>query len=87
MHQWQLLAQEDATFVFGGFFLIVLLLGLVAFVVWLWALISAIKNPRLDSTMRLVWILVIVLTGIIGAVIYLVIGNKITGTATSGPMR
>lgn len=89
MHQWQLLAQQDGAVAFGGIILILffVLLGLVGFVIWLWALISAIKNSRLDSNMRLVWILVIVLTQIVGAILYLVIGNRTTGTSSSGPMR
>jgi len=48
---------------FGGLFL-----GL-----WIYALISAIKNERLDSTMRIVWVLVIVLTSGLGALLYLFI--------------
>jgi Phospholipase_D-nuclease N-terminal len=52
------------------------LLGIAALVVWVWALIDAIGNPALDSTMRIVWVLVIVFTQIIGAIIYLAIGRS-----------
>ena len=85
MHQWLLLAQEDGgAFMAGGCILVSIILGVVGFVIWLWALISAIKNPALDSTMRLVWILVIVFTGFIGAIIYLLIGAKTTGATGPG---
>ena len=58
-----------------GFFVGLWLLGLV---VWLWALVDAIRVPD-DSMYRsgskIVWVLVIVLLNFIGAIIYLVIGR------------
>lgn len=63
-------------------------LGLVfvgSFVLWIWALVDAIRVPD-DSMYRtgnkLVWVLVIVLTGIVGAVIYLAIGRPAGRTAS-----
>jgi cobalamin synthase len=40
---------------------------------WLYALISAIKNERLDPNMRLIWVLVIILVNGLGALLYLLI--------------
>jgi predicted metal-binding membrane protein len=74
-----LLAQDDAAapIIFGGGFLLVwLLLGIAALILWLWALIHAIQNPSLSGNERLIWILVIVLTSWIGALIYLAIGRQ-----------
>jgi hypothetical protein len=54
------------------------LLFVGAFVVWIWALVDAIQVPD-DSMYRsgtkLLWVLVIVLTGIIGAIIYFAVGK------------
>jgi hypothetical protein len=61
---------------FGILWVFMFLLGIAALVVWVWALIDAIQNPALDSTMRIVWVLVIVFTQIIGAIIYLVVGRS-----------
>ena len=76
----QLLAQNDGEPVFYLFGLLVFLLGLAlaaaALVLWIWALVDAIKNPRLADNERLIWVLVIVLTNWIGAIIYLVVGRK-----------
>ena len=46
--------------------------------VWIWALVHAIKVP--DEAMyragnKLVWVLVIVLTGALGAIIYFLVGR------------
>jgi hypothetical protein len=73
-----LLAQNVADFFvgFGILWIFMALLGIAALVVWVWALIDAIQNPALDSTMRIVWILVIVFTQIIGAIIYLAVGRS-----------
>jgi hypothetical protein len=61
---------------FGILWVFMFLLGIAALVVWVWALVDAIQNPALDSTMRIVWILVIVFTQIIGAIIYLIVGRS-----------
>lgn len=85
MNDLLLLAQETGGgMMTGGLFLLMLILGLLAFIVWIWALISAIKNPALDSTMRIIWVLVIVITGIVGAIIYLLVGDR-TRAGTPGP--
>ena len=49
---------------------------LAAFGFWIWALIDAIKNPRLKDNERLIWIIVILLTSWLGALIYIVVGRK-----------
>lgn len=59
-----------------GMFLITVVLAIAAVVLWVWALVDAIRNPALDDTMRIVWVLVIVFTGFIGAIIYLLIGRS-----------
>ena len=78
---WLLLAQNagDAGSLFVGIGIVGILmsiLGIAALVVWIWALVDAIQNPALDSTTRIVWVLVIVFTQIIGAILYLAIGRS-----------
>jgi hypothetical protein len=55
-----------AIFLIGGAVVFSILL-------WLYALVSALKNERLDSTMKLVWVFVIVLVNLPGAMIYLLV--------------
>lgn len=57
--------------VLGGVF--ILGVAVTLFALWLYALISAIKNERLDPTMRIVWVLVVILVSGLGAVIYLLV--------------
>lgn len=55
-----------------------LLIGLTAFVVWIWTLVDVLKVPsddRFRAGNQLVWVLVIVFTQIIGSIIYLVVGR------------
>ena len=47
--------------------------GLSTTVLWLFALISALTNERIDPTMKLVWTIVIIFVPIIGSIIYLAI--------------
>jgi hypothetical protein len=51
------------------------LLGLLWFVLWIWALIDAIQNPRLSGNERIVWVLVIIFVPIIGSLLYLLVGR------------
>jgi hypothetical protein len=67
----------------GGFFVgigilwtLMFILGIAALGAWIWALVDAIQNPALDGTMRIVWVLVIVFTQIIGAIIYLAVARS-----------
>ena len=70
----------------GLLVLIFLAIGIAAFAFWIWAIVDVVKVP--DDSMfkagnRLIWVLVIVLTGLIGAIIYLVVGRPEPG----GPAR
>lgn len=62
----------------GACMIVAVLIGIVSLVLWVWALIDAIQNPALDSTQRIIWILVIIFTSPIGPIIYLLIGRKKT---------
>jgi uncharacterized RDD family membrane protein YckC len=61
---------------FGIFWLLMVVLAIASLVIWIWALIDAIQNPALDGTTRLVWILVIVFTHFLGAILYLAIARS-----------
>ena len=45
---------------------------LLSVVLWIYALVSALRNERLDSTMKLVWALVIIFVNGLCALLYLV---------------
>jgi hypothetical protein len=61
----------------GGLCMIVFfLIGIAGLVLTIWMLIDAIQNPKLDSTMKLVWALVIILIAPIGAIIYFFVGRN-----------
>ena len=55
----------------------ILLLGFGLFTAfWIWMLIDCIRNKRLSDNERIVWVLVIVFTHALGALIYLLAGRK-----------
>jgi hypothetical protein len=56
--------------VLGGLF------GLLTLIFWVWMLIDAIKNPRLDGTQRVIWVLVIFFLPCLGSIIYYVAGRS-----------
>ncbi|MDQ3438778.1 MAG: PLD nuclease N-terminal domain-containing protein [Planctomycetota bacterium] len=65
------------SFTFGGGALLCGfgLFGLALLGFWIWTLVDAINNPKLDSNTRLIWVLVIVLVGPLGSLIYLLAGR------------
>lgn len=61
--------------------LLVLAIGLLGLIFWVWMLIHAIKNRGLSDAERIVWVLVIVFVSFLGALIYFFVGRpKDTGT-------
>jgi uncharacterized membrane protein len=71
----------------GLLVLLFLTVGLAAFAFWIWAIIDVVKVAD-DSMFRagnkLIWVLVIVLTGVIGAIIYFVVGRPEPRSETAG---
>jgi hypothetical protein len=71
-----ILLKSDVGAAIGGVLILLVVLALVA--LWIWALVDAIRVPD-DADYRagtkLVWVLVIVLTGFIGAAVYLAVGR------------
>jgi hypothetical protein len=65
----------------GGFAIIAFAVAIVATIVWIWALVDCLQNPRINGTEKLVWVLVIVFLHVLGAIIYLAVGrqSRITG--------
>jgi len=56
---------------FWIFYCFAILIGLVFFVIWLWALVDCLSRKDYDSeNEKLLWALVILFAGIIGAAIY-----------------
>jgi len=52
------------------------LLSLLTFIFWIWMLIDAIQNPRLDGNKRIIWVLVIIFLPCLGSLIYFFAGRS-----------
>ena len=50
-------------------------LALLAFAFWIWMLVHAITNNGLTDIEKLIWVIVILFTHFIGAVIYFFVGR------------
>ena len=59
-----------AFFLFAGFGLIGILLTLAASIFWVWMLVDAIINPTLKDIEKLIWVLVVLFTHFLGAILY-----------------
>ena len=60
---------------FAGLGIIGILLVVVASIFWLWMLIDAITNTRLNGTEKIVWVLVVLFLHFVGALVYYFVGR------------
>ena len=59
---------------FTNAFQVVFMLGVG--VMWIWALVDCLRNPRLRNVEKLTWVLVILFLNFIGAGFYFAIGRN-----------
>jgi Phospholipase_D-nuclease N-terminal len=51
------------------------IVGLLAFVFWIWMIIDAIQNKGLTDGEKIAWVLVVVFLHCLGALLYFLIGH------------
>lgn len=56
--------------------LLALAIALVSLGVWIYTIVDIAKSNFSDDTTKIVWLLVVVLTGILGSILYLIIGRS-----------
>ena len=62
--------------IIGIFMLLFLaIVGLLAFVFWIWMIIDAIQNKGLTDGEKIAWVLVVIFLHCIGALLYFLIGH------------
>jgi uncharacterized membrane protein len=65
---------------------VIIAVTIAAIAFWIWALVDAIRVPhdsQYESGTKLVWVLVIVLLGWIGAIIYVAVGRPQGGASAA----
>ena len=68
--------KSDLGAAIGGVLILLVVLALVA--LWVWALVDAIRVPddaHYRAGTKLIWVLVIALTGFVGAAVFLAVGR------------
>ena len=69
---------------FGVMWLLMLGLSVGVTVLWVWMLVDAAQRQFKDDNTRLMWVLIIVLAGWVGAAVYYFVGRK-EGVMPEGP--
>jgi hypothetical protein len=70
----------------GLMFLPLLLIGLACFGFWLWMLVDCATNDGLHGNDKIIWVLIILFTHFIGALIYLFVARPKRLQAPSPPL-
>ena len=52
------------------FWLITMSIGILATIFWVWMIIDVVKNEPENGNDKVMWVLVVVLAGVIGAAVY-----------------
>lgn len=55
------------------FFLLAILVSVLAFALWIWAIVDCAMNEPSEGNTKVVWILIIVFTHWVGALLYLIV--------------
>jgi hypothetical protein len=55
---------------------ILLLLGLIYAVLWIWALVDLLKSTFKDQNMKLIWIVVLIFANPIGPIVYFILSGE-----------
>ncbi len=53
-----------------------LLLAVLPFLLWIWAIVDLMQGRFSDNTLRIVWVLLIIFLPVIGSILYLIIGRS-----------
>lgn len=60
----------------SSIFFLLFVVGIVMFVVWIAALIDVLKSEFRGENDKLLWAVVVILGGMIGAILYFIIGKN-----------
>lgn len=52
------------------------ILGIVSFIIWIWALIDVIRRQFTNPSDKTLWIIIVVILGVLGAIVYLIAGRS-----------
>ncbi|MEM7146510.1 MAG: hypothetical protein AAF591_15345 [Verrucomicrobiota bacterium] len=66
--------------------IVFVIIGLVGFGLWLWSLIHCVTNKRLKDTNRIIGVVLIVVLGLLGSLIYLFLPREDGVEGESGPL-
>lgn len=64
----------------GGSMILILLFSIAYFILWVYCLVDVIRSNFKDSSMKLIWVVVLLFAHLIGPLVYLIIGK---GTKTN----
>ncbi|AKM82679.1 MAG: hypothetical protein UT28_C0001G0902 [Berkelbacteria bacterium GW2011_GWE1_39_12] len=73
--------------VFGGFFIVMMVIGLASLAIWIWALVDVIKRQFTNPSDKTLWMVLVIagafVLGPILPIVYLIVGRK-KGTIPGG---
>jgi uncharacterized membrane protein len=60
----------------GSEIMLVLVLGIIPLIAWIWTLIKIIRSDFKNPNDKLMWVIIVCILGFIGAIIYFIWGDK-----------
>ena len=58
------------------FILLAFAVAMASLGLWIYTIVDIVRNTFSDDTTKIVWLLVVVLTGILGSILYLIFGRS-----------
>ena len=75
---------DDFFATFGSMFIVIIIVAIIAGIFWLWMLIDCAKR-NFDS--KLVWILLLIFTGTLGAILYFFLVKRKNVQSVAAPVQ
>jgi ABC-type Mn2+/Zn2+ transport system permease subunit len=63
--------EDSGTAIGIGLVFVLVVIGVISFGLWLWSIIHCVKNKQLTDSNRIIGIVLIVVLGLLGSLIYL----------------
>jgi len=69
-----------------GLMILWFVFGVAGLIIWIWALVDVIRRQFTNQNDKVLWIVLVIVLGVLGAIIYLIAGRK-NGTIPGAPAK
>ncbi|MES0490388.1 MAG: PLDc N-terminal domain-containing protein [Leptospirales bacterium] len=62
--------------IYSLIYIFIIAIGIASILLWVWSIVDLIKNHTIEKERKIIWFIIILMTGFIGSLFYLVLEKK-----------